>query len=116
MGRPVTRERWLSRGRRLDAVQGAPEDVAGVIVEQDEVDLLDRGFGLQVLGGLVEHDRGALLDGKAGNARTDGGKSDGLQAALGGDAQRMRDGGAEVRAGGAPAELHAGGVNHVAGR
>jgi hypothetical protein len=98
----------------LNFLPGTREDVAGVVVEQHEVDFLERGFALQMLRGLVQHDGCALFEGESGDSCSYCGKGDRFQATFGGDAQGVCDGVAEHGRCGASAELHARGVNDVA--
>src|ERR1700693_3358402 len=84
-----------------------------LLIDQHQVDLLERSFALQVLNCLREHDFGTFFHRETSDACADSGKGNGLQVFLRCYAKRMSGRTAQRLSSGPPSELHASRVDHV---
>src|SRR5580698_8353360 len=101
-------------GTFLYTIPSPGKGVAGAVVEKYKVNLFQRRFGFQMLRGFLQHDGGAFVERESSDSCSYGGKSDGLQVTLGGDAQRMSNGVGQIMGRRTAAKLHARRVDDVA--
>src|SRR5208282_4313813 len=104
-----------SRALGLEFAEGLLKGGKRFLVEENEVNFLERRGTFEMLRRLAQHDFGALAKRESGDARSHRGERDRLQPVLSGDAKRMRRRAPQRLRRSLTAKLHARRVDHVAG-